>query len=85
MSRVPATKRRACIVKSELQRLIDVGRRRNPFLQHVKRLIADHGVDAARDEPRRFFDHHSLFAHTLANFDGGCDRVVVGLKRADDF
>src|SRR4051794_36561506 len=44
------------VIESELKRLVDVGGGGNAFLQHVKRLVADHGVDAAGDEARRLAD-----------------------------
>src|SRR5690348_10298068 len=38
------------VVESQFQSLIDILRRGDPLLQHVKRLIADHGIYAAGNE-----------------------------------
>src|ERR1700728_7009 len=52
-------KRSHRMIETKLQRLINVGGRGDSLLQHVERFIADHGVDAAGDEARRFLDHHN--------------------------
>ena len=36
-------------------------------------------------KPGRFLDDHDFFAHALADFDGGGQRVVVRFERAHDF
>ena len=38
------------VIEPELERPVDIACARDAFLQHVKRLVADHGVDAAGHE-----------------------------------
>ena len=51
------------VVQPELQRLVDVARRGDPFHQHVERLVADAGVDAGGDEAGRLAHEHGLLPH----------------------
>ncbi len=78
-------KRAHRMVEPKLQRLVDVRRRGDSLLQHVERLVADHRVDAAGDEPGRFLDDYNFFPHALAHFDGSGERVIIRFQRADHF
>src|SRR5262249_43829328 len=73
------------MVQPELERLINVRGRSDSLLQHVEGLIANHRVDAAGDEARRFLDDHDLLAHVPSNFDGGGNGLLVGFERSYDF
>ena len=54
------------MVQAELQRLVDVARRRDTLHQHVERLVADAGVDARGDEAGRLAHQHGLLPHPRA-------------------
>src|SRR5580765_9868 len=62
------------VVQSQLQRLVDVGCARHALLQHVERLVADHGIDAAGDEAGRLAHGHALLAHLPPHLLALCER-----------
>src|SRR3954465_3138987 len=72
------------MVEAKLQRFIDVGGGSDSLLQHIKRFVADHGVDAAGDESRRLLHHDNIFSHALTHFDAGGESLVVGFESAHD-
>ena len=51
-------------------------------MQHVERLVSDHGVDAAGHEARRFLDHDNFLAHARPHIYGGRKRVIIRLESA---
>src|SRR5688572_19763528 len=51
------------MIQSEFERLVDVFGRRDALHQHIERFVADAGVDARGDEPRRFTHEHGVLAH----------------------
>src|SRR5437016_3798118 len=73
------------MIQTKFESFIDIFRCSNSFLQHVERFVADHGIDAAGDEARRFFDHHHFLAHALAYFDRGRQRFFIRLERTHNF
>ena len=73
------------MVEAELHCFVNVSGRRDALLQHVESLIADHGVDAACNEARRFFDDYRVFAHASANLDRRRNRVSISLQAAHNF
>src|ERR1700680_2736683 len=67
------------VVQAELQGLVNVGRAGDAGFQHMERLVADHGVNSAGDEPRRFAYHHDFLAHPPAHLAAGRQRRFGGL------
>ena len=70
------------VVEAELQRLVDVARRRDAFLQHAERLVADAGVDARGDEAGRLADQDGLLAHALRDTLDRLERRRVRVSSA---
>src|SRR5438552_231181 len=58
------------MVEAKLESFVNVCCRSDPLLEHIKRLVADHRIDTAGDEPRRILDDYYLLAHALPDFDG---------------
>ena len=73
------------MIQPELERLVDVARRGDALHQHVERLVADAGVDARRDEARRFAHEDRLFPHPRRDLVDRVERRGRRLERLHDF
>src|SRR5437867_1371972 len=78
-------KRTHRMVQSELQRFVDVTRRSNAFLQHIKSFITDHCVNTRRHEPGRLLYFHRFFAHPLGNRFRNLEGLLACLQTTNDF
>ena len=73
------------MVEAKLESFVNVCCRSDPLLEHIKRLVADHRIDTAGDEPRRILDNYYLLAHALPDFDRRSQGVIVSLEGTHNF
>ena len=73
------------VVEAELHRFINIRSRGDALLQHVKRLIAYHGVDAAGDKTGRLFDSDSLFSHAATHLNCRRNRIGISFQPSHNF
>src|ERR1700678_4044930 len=78
-------KRAHRMIQAELQGFINIGGGGDSFFEHEESFVANHGVDAAGDESRRFANDYNFFGHACADFATGGDGVFGSFQSADDF
>ena len=66
------------MIETQFERLVYISRRGNSLLQHIEGFVADDGIDAAGNEPGRFFDHDDFLTHASTDRRDSCNGFVVG-------